>query len=69
MSVSMTVKDGRMNVGREELLFDLNPPVLETVYWDVSADGQRIFTVNTQIAEAPDFCNLVLNWPGILEKR
>jgi hypothetical protein len=69
LAVSMTVEDGRMIVGAQEPLFDLNPPVLEAVYWDASADGERILTINTRLVSAPDYCNLVQDWPGILERR
>ncbi len=68
-AVSMTPQDGRISVGLPETLFDVNPPTLESIYWAVSADGERFFTVNTHRVEAPKFCNLVLDWPGILEKR
>ncbi len=68
-AVSMTPEDGRMMVGRPEPLFDINSPVLESIYWSVSADGERFFTVNTQTVTAPTYCNLVVNWPGILERR
>lgn len=69
VAVSMTREEGRMSVGLPEPLFDFGTPVLESVYWSVSADGERFFTVNTQVTAAPTFCNLVLDWPGILERR
>ena len=69
MAVPMTVEDDRMMVGMPESLFQINAPVLESIYWSVTDDGERIFTVNTQTATAPTYCNLVLDWPGILEKR
>jgi len=69
VAVSMTMVDGRMSVGQPEPLFDLNPPVLESTYWAVSADGERFFTVNSRLVAAPDYCNLVLDWPEILAKR
>lgn len=67
VAVSMTVEGGRISIGRPESLFDLTAPVLETVYWAVSADGERFLTVNTQITASPTYCNLVVDWPGILE--
>jgi len=69
VAVSMTPEEGRMLVGRPEPLFDFSMPVLESVYWSVSADGERFLTVNTQITAPPTYCNLVLDWPGILAKR
>ena len=69
VAVSMTVKDGRMAVGQPEPLFDLNPPDLDRIYWAVSADGERFLTINSRMMEAPDYCNLVLDWPEILAKR
>jgi len=69
VAVSMTLEDGRMSVGLPEPLFDFSIPVLESVYWSISSDGERFLTVNTQITAAPTFCNLVLDWPGILERR
>jgi len=69
VAVSMTPENGRMSVGRPETLFEINGPVLESVYWAISADGERFVTVNTQNTTAPSYCNLVLNWPGILERR
>jgi Tol biopolymer transport system component len=68
-AVSMTVEDGRMRVGSPEELFQIGAPVLEAVYWSVSADGERFMTVNTQAREAPAYCNLVLDWPAILDDR
>jgi len=69
VAVSMTVVDGRMLIGRPEPLFDLVPPVLESIYWDVSADGERFLTVNTQITAAPTYCNLVVDWPDMIKGR
>jgi len=66
VAVSMTVEGGRMSIGQPETLFMLGAPFLETVYWDVSADGERFITVNTKIAASPTYCNLVVDWPGIL---
>jgi len=68
-AVSMTVEDGRMRVGPPEELFQIGAPVLEAIYWSVSADGERFMTVNTQAREAPAHCNLVLDWPAILAER
>jgi len=67
VAVSMTVKDGRISIGRPEPLFDLSAAVLEAVYWAVSADGERFLTVNTKITASPTYCNLVVGWPGILD--
>jgi Tol biopolymer transport system component len=69
VAVSMTAEGGRMSVGRPEILFELSAPILESIYWDVSGDGQRVLTVNTRIAAPPTYGNLVVNWPGILRKR
>jgi len=69
VAVSMTVEDGRMFVGLPETLFDFSAPVLESNLWDVTADGERFVTVNTQVAASPDYCNLVINWPGIIKGR
>jgi hypothetical protein len=69
MAAPLTVEAGRMSVGLPEPLFTINAPVLEAVYWSVASDGERFLTVNTQTTEAPTFCNLVVDWPGILEKR
>jgi hypothetical protein len=65
----MTPDGKRMTVGLPVELFDVNPPVLEAIYWTVAADGEMFLTVNTQRVSAPKFCNLVLDWPGVLEKR
>jgi len=67
-AVSMTPDGDLMQVGHPEQLFDSNAPVLENIYWDVTADGERFFTVNTQVDAAPPFCNLVLDWPDILQQ-
>ena len=67
VSVSMTVEGGRISIGRPERLFILGAPFLESIYWDVSADGERFITVNTKIAASPTYCNLVVDWPGILD--
>lgn len=66
MAVSMTVEDGRMTVGLPEPLYTTAAPVLEAIYWSISADAQRFLTVNTQVREPPAYCNLVLDWPRIL---
>ena len=66
-AVSMTPEADRMLVGSSEPLFQLGPPVLEAIYWSVTDDGEKLLTVNTQTREAPAFCNLVLDWPTILE--
>ena len=66
-SVSMTPEDDRMLVGPSEPLFQLGPPVLESIYWSVTEDGEKFLTVNTQAREAPAYCNLVLDWPTIVE--
>jgi Tol biopolymer transport system component len=68
-AVAMTPEDDRMVVGLPEPLFEIAAPVLEAVYWSMSADGERFITVNTQIRESPAHCNLVLSWPQIIEQR
>ena len=67
VAVPMTVEGDRISIGQPESLFELGAPVLESVYWAVSADGERFLTVNTNIAASPTYCNLVVDWPGILE--
>jgi len=67
VAVPMTVEGDRISIGQPESLFDFGAPVLESVYWDVSADGERFLTVNTNIGASPTYCNLVVDWPGILE--
>ena len=69
VAVSMTVEVDRISIGQPEPLFTLSAPVLESTYWDVSSDGERFLTVNTKIVASPTFCNLVVNWPGILERQ
>jgi len=56
-------------VSRPEPLFDINGPVLESIYWAISADGEQFLTVNSQMVTPPTYCNLVLDWPGILDRR
>jgi hypothetical protein len=58
-----------MSVGQPEQLFDVGSPVLENIFWSVAADGERFFLINSQSVSAPKFCNLVLDWPRILEKN
>jgi len=67
VAVPMTVEGDRISIGLPESLFEFGAPVLESVYWDVSADGERFLTVNTNIGASPTYCNLVVDWPGILE--
>jgi len=67
VAVPMTVEGDRISIGLPESLFEFGAPVLESVYWDVSADGERFVTVNTNIGASPTYCNLVVDWPGILE--
>jgi Tol biopolymer transport system component/predicted Ser/Thr protein kinase len=69
VAVPMTVANGRMSIGRQETLFGFAAPVLESIYWDVSRDGQRFITVNTRIAASPRYVNLVVNWPRMLGAR
>ena len=59
----------RMMVGSPETLFEIGAPILEAIYWSPTDDGERFLTVNTQVRDAPGHCNLVLDWPGILEGR
>jgi hypothetical protein len=68
-AVPMTPEDDRMVVGLPEPLFEIASPVLEAIYWSMTADGERFITVNTQIRESPAYCNLVLDWPRILADR
>jgi Tol biopolymer transport system component len=68
-AVAMTVEDGRMRVGSPEQLFQIGAPIMESVYWSVSEDGERFMTVNTQARQAPAYSNLVLDWPAILAER
>ncbi|MFT7699951.1 MAG: Tol biopolymer transport system component [Candidatus Krumholzibacteriia bacterium] len=68
-AVSMTPNGNRMSVGQPEQLFDVGSPVLENIFWSVAADGERFFLINSQSVSAPKFCNLVLDWPRILEKN
>jgi Tol biopolymer transport system component len=69
VAVPMAPEDGRMSVGAPAPLFAIGPPVLENVFWTVSADGERIITVNTQTVAPPTYCNLILDWPAVLERR
>jgi len=69
MAVSMTPEDDRMMVGPPEPLFQVGAPVLEAIYWSPSEDGEKFLTVDIQMRDAPAYCNLVLDWPEILERR
>ena len=69
---SLRAPFGRLpDAGGEAVDGDLSvaAPVLEAIYWSPSEDGEKFLTVNTQTRDAPAFCNLVLDWPEILEKR
>jgi Tol biopolymer transport system component/predicted Ser/Thr protein kinase len=69
VAVSMTPEEGRMRVGPPERLFDFSVPEIDGVQWDVAPDGERFITVNSHDAAVPSYCNLVLNWPQMLEGR
>ena len=69
VAVSMAVEDGRVLIGNPEPLFGMAIPVVLGAHWDVSADGAKFLTVNTDEAEVPAYCNLVLNWPALVQKR
>ena len=69
VAVSMTPDGDRLVIGPPASLFDLNAPVLESIYWDVAADGERVLTVNSRITAAPAYCNLVIDWPAVAARR
>ena len=69
MAAPMTVEDGRMLIGPSKFLFELTAPVIEGIRWSVTADGEKFLTVNTNSADAPSYCNLVLNWPALVAKK
>jgi Tol biopolymer transport system component len=69
MAAPMTPEDGRMRIGKPEQLFELGAPVLESVYWSVSRDGERFLTVNAHDGVSPASCNVVLGWTALLEGR
>jgi serine/threonine protein kinase len=69
VSSAVTVEQGRMLIGQPEPLFTFAAPVLEGSSWDVSTSGEQFLTVNNNDAMLPRYCNLVLNWPKMIEER
>ena len=69
MAAPMTVEDGRMLIGSSEALFELATPAIDGIQWSVAADGEKFLTVNTNSADVPNYCNLILNWLALVPKQ
>ncbi len=71
MSAEISEQGAGLAIGKVAPLFQTNPVFSSHVHWtyDVSADGKQ-FVVATQGAQkTTEPLRLVVNWPGLLEKR
>lgn len=62
-------EQGGARIGMPEPLFEALPPDVTGQGWDLTADGEKFLVVDRQAATVPAYCNLVLNWPAILQAR
>jgi serine/threonine-protein kinase len=69
MAVSMTPTADGIGIGPPAPLFEFEAPFIETVHWAITADGERFLTVNAFNMQAPGVCNIVMDWPGLIENR
>ena len=64
LGVDLVSHGQEMDIGLPVPMFDFLPVRLEGPWLDLAADGERFLALKQVEANAPAFCDLVINWPA-----